>query len=253
MGGVINPAVCLGTARLCQGPSVAMRSFEPSQDSRRGVVMSPEEHAHSSLASSLICINQNPVSGCAAQNLLVYCYVNPGLAGHGAQAHSMAEALSYAVASNRSLVVDDACPWDLHPAGGKGFWETYMQPLSVCSCPTNAARMRPGTAGQASPKGLLPDVLMWDTDAAKSRLAVPQGAKEWCKGSLVWTKSCTPPAVSKYSSAWWHAHARCPSHRPWGFQSSATAQCACMFVSYAVLRLSFKPEFAHASTSCSWR
>eukprot|EP00961_Rhodomonas_salina_P075518 1013423-Rhodomonas_salina.3 len=55
-------------------------------------------------------------------------------AGHGAQFHAMAEALSYALASNRTLVLNDSCTWSLKEGGSDAgaFWPRYFQDITDC-------------------------------------------------------------------------------------------------------------------------
>jgi hypothetical protein len=149
--------------------------------------MPPNEKAKSLLASRIIQESQH-AAGC--ERLLIFCYVNPGLAGHGAQAHEISQALSYAVASRRALVIDDSCAWDLHPTAdgrnesthragetqgsdGGRFWKTYMLPVSSCGLPEGQIRHRPPLAKDAgdgeSDKGGGHEApaLLWDSTSAQ--------------------------------------------------------------------------------------
>jgi hypothetical protein len=193
--GVINPAACLSSPGLCRGPS-NIRPFVASQISRLGQAMPPNEQAKSSLASRIIAESQH-TAGC--ERLLIFCYVNPGLAGHGAQAHEISQALSYAVASRRALVIDDSCAWDLHPTadswnsthrpgerrGSEGgrFWKTYMLPVSSCGLPEGQIRHRPplaknvGDGESEEGGGHEAPVVLWDSTSAQVKQKKPHRLK----------------------------------------------------------------------------
>jgi hypothetical protein len=86
LSGFIKPTICLGYKHLCEGPSAPLIPFTVSLQTRLGAPLSSAEHHASLQASHLILSSQFPAKGCTGkQQLLVYCYVNPGLAGHGAQ------------------------------------------------------------------------------------------------------------------------------------------------------------------------
>jgi hypothetical protein len=127
--------------------------------------------------------------------------------------HALAEALNYAIASGRFLVVNDSCAWDLQVA--QGFWNTYMQPVSVCGLPPVqvSARAQAVVDDGERPQPNVDEMihLLWDTSTSKSQLIRPQGAHSWCPGP-VWSKHCVPPDFQGYGSAWWHAHVRTSMH-----------------------------------------
>ena len=83
-----------------------------------------------------------PVQRCHEQRLLVFRYVNAELSGHGSMFGHLSVALSAAVVTGRTLVVDDSAPWPFAlcrhvpmAEGGcpGGFMTHYFAPLSSCS------------------------------------------------------------------------------------------------------------------------
>jgi hypothetical protein len=128
------------------------------------------------------------------------------------QMHAIAEALSYAVASGRKLVVNDSCAWDLRTV--HGFWERYMQPVSACALPAKAVSARPQLfSGGAQINAQAPGAVLWDTSTSMGQLAVPERARAWCSGATVWSRSCVPTAFAAYGASWWQAHVRCLIYR----------------------------------------
>ena len=154
---------------------------------------------------------------------LMYGYTNALLAGHGAQLHALVEALSYALADNRTLVLDDACPWSFKTGSSQRgpFWEVYFKPLSSCTLIDAAPSYthhshlplpRPPTTpptpteGVDAGGGTRQRVVVWDSDTAVSGLKMPVGARGWggISSGGGWTSRCLPPAAVRLGSTWWN-------------------------------------------------
>jgi hypothetical protein len=237
-GQAITPVVCRGFPALCQGPPRVPR-FEPRAAARLGRAPDADERAARAAAAARVQAAQFPAGGCAGARVLVFCYTNPKLAGHGAQFHALGEALAYAAAAGRALVVNDSCPWAFaeRDVGPASFWPRYFEPLSACPLPAGAAARRPPTfsGGAAADTGAwAAPALLWDSAAAASALAAPPSAAAWCAadaflgqaagaGARRWTRRCVPPEMEAYGAAAWASVLLGEALRPGGRLRAALA------------------------------
>jgi hypothetical protein len=90
------------------------------------------------------------------------------------QVHELGEALGFATASGRALVLNESCPWSLAPPGPPGFWARYLEPLSACT-------LRHAAPGPLDPRSTRADadrVAHWRPGMRLD----PDRARAWCPG-----------------------------------------------------------------------
>ncbi|EKX41154.1 hypothetical protein GUITHDRAFT_112890 [Guillardia theta CCMP2712] len=118
--GVIKSAICKQFGNLCPSPR-GLALFQHSDSSLLGRSLSLPERTAAAKLRRLIQDLQFPI----------FCYTNPKLAGHGAQFHAMMEAFSYAIATNRTMVLDDECDWSMKVADNEGFGRFWWNSILI--------------------------------------------------------------------------------------------------------------------------